>query len=279
MNGSHKMLGAALVLLGAQTAAIAGISPDAAQDLAKKSGLWAQLDSLGSQVGEGMSAAAAKSAGKVTAEQQAKLLGCAQSAYATEGLRKTAIDAVAGGLQATDVPVLKAWYDSAVGHQIALAEHDSSELVPDPQERVRRGAEELAKADDARKAALQAIVTKSRSVEMMTDTVIEMTLAVEQGMASVNASAQGNSTSQIKAQLESRRPQIVGHYAEISLDAYAFTYGALSDDELQRYADFLGSPSGIAFNDATMRGVARALSSGSVQLGRCMQPGRPTKGA
>jgi hypothetical protein len=49
MNGSHKMLGAALVLLGAQTAAIAGISPDAAQDLAKKSGLWAQQHEGGSQ--------------------------------------------------------------------------------------------------------------------------------------------------------------------------------------------------------------------------------------
>jgi len=275
----NRMWGAAVALLCAQGAAVAGVSPDAAQDLAKKSGLWGQLDSIGSQIGEGMSAAAAKRGGKISAEQQAKLLGCAQSAYATEGLRKTAIEAVAGGLQPADVPVLKAWYDSAVGHQIALTEHDSSELVPDPQERVRRGAEELTKAGDTRKAALQAIVTKSHSVEMMADTVIQMTLAVEQGMASVDPAAPANSTAELKAQLESRRPQIVGHYAEISLNAYAFTYGAMSDEDLKRYADFLGSASGTAFNDATMRGVARALNLGSVELGRCMQGAKATKGA
>jgi hypothetical protein len=71
----------------------------------------------------------------------------------------------------------------------------------------------------------------------------------------------------------------MGRYAQISLSAYAFTYGGLADDELQRYADFLGSPSGTAFNEATMRGVARALNSGAVQLGRCMQGVRPTKGS
>jgi hypothetical protein len=276
----NRMWGAAVVLLCAQGAAVAGVSPEAAQDLARKSGLWAQLDSVGSQVGAGMSSAVAKNAATLSAGQQAKLLGCAQSAYASEGLRKTAIDAVAGGLQPADVSVLNAWYDGALGHQIALIEHDSSELVPDPQERVRRGTDVLASASDARKAALQAIVTKSHSVEMMADTVIEMTLAVQQGMASVLPSAPGNSTAELKARLESQRPQIMGHYAQISLNAFAFTYGGLSDDELQRYADFLGSPSGIAFNDATMRGVARALNSGSVQLGRCMQQGdRSTKGA
>ncbi len=274
----NRMWGAAVALLCAHGAAVAGVSPDAAQDLAKKSGLWSQLDSLGSQVGEGMSAAAQKSAGKVSVEQQAKLLGCAQSAYATEGLRKTALDAVAGGLQAADVPVLVAWYDSPIGHKIALVEHDSSELVTDPQERVRRGAAALASGGAARQALLQAIVTKSHSVEMMTNTVIEMTLAVEQGMASVNPPAAGNFTPELKARLESRRPQIVGHYAEISLDAYAFTYGALADEELQRYADFLGSASGAAFNDATMRGVARAMNSGSMQLARCLQGVKPTKG-
>lgn len=275
----NRMWGAAVALLCAQGAAVAAVNPDAAQELARKSGLLAQLDSLGSQVGEGMSAAVAKSAGTVTPAQQAKLLGCAQSAYAAEALRKTALDAVAGGLQPADVAPLQAWYDSALGHQVALTEHDSSELVPDPQERVRRGAAELAKADDARKAALQAIVKNSHSVEMMTDTVIEMTLAVEQGMASVNPTAPGGSPSELKARLESRRPQIVGHFAEISMNAYAFTYGALSDDDLKRYAEFLGSPSGTAFNDATMRGVARALSLGSVQLGRCMQPAGAAKGA
>jgi hypothetical protein len=274
------MWGAAIVLLSCvQGAAVAAVSPEAAQDLARKSGLWDQLDSLGSQVGADMSAAAAKNPAKASAEQQAKLMDCAQSAYATEGLRETAIDAVAGALQPADLPTLEGWYDSPIGRKIAATERDSSQQVQDPQERVRRGAASLASAGDARKAALQAIVTQSHSVELMTDTVIEMALAVQQGMASLAPSASGNSTAELKAGLAGRRPQIMGRYAQISLSAYAFTYGGLADDELQRYADFLGSPSGTAFNEATMRGVARALNSGAVQLGRCMQGVRPTKGS
>ena len=275
----NGMWGAAIVLLCAQGAAVAAVSPEAAQDLARKSGLWAQLESLGSQVDADLSAAAAKSAGKVSAEQRAKLRGCAQSAYAAEGLRRTALDALAGALQPGDLPTLEAWYDSPVGRKIGATERDSSQQVQDPQERVRRGAEALASASETRKAALQAIVTQSHSVELMTDTVIEMTLAVQQGVASLDPSASGHSTAEFQAQLASRRPQIMGHFAQISLNAYAFTYGGLADDELQRYADFLGSASGTAFNDASMRGVARALNAGAVQLGRCMQGTHPTKGS
>ncbi len=277
MIRSNGMWGAAVVLLCAQGAAVAAVSPEAAQDLARKSGLWAQLDSLGSQVDADLSVAAARSAAKVSAEQRTKLMGCAQSAYAAEGLRKTALDAVAGALQPADLPPLEAWYDSSIGRKIGAVERDSSQQVQDPQERVRRGAEALASAGETRKAALQAIVTQSHSVELMTDTVIEMTLAVQQGVASLDPSASGPSTAALKAQLASRRPQILGHFAQISLNAYAFTYGALADDELQRYADFLGSASGTAFNDASMRGVARALDAGAVQLGRCMQGAPSTK--
>ena len=226
-----------------------------------------------------MSAAAEKSAGKVTADQQAKLLACAQSAYAAEGLRKTALDAVAGTLQPADLPPLQAWYDSPLGRKIAVIERDSSQQVPDPQERIQRGTAALARRTPRARRRCSPSSRESHSVEMMTDTVIEMTLAVQQGMASVDPSATANSNAALRAQLASRRPQIVEHYAQISLDAYAFTYGELTDGELQQYADFLGSAGGASFNDGTMRGIARALNSGATQLGKCMQGIRPTKGS
>jgi hypothetical protein len=66
-------------------------------------------------------------------------------------------------------------------------------------------------------------------------------LAVQQGMASVDPAATGQSTAELKAKL--------------------------------------GSPSGRAFNDGSMHGVSRALDSGSVQLGRCIQGVRSMKSA
>ena len=277
MNAMHRTRAAALALLCAQGAAVAAVAPEAAQALAKQSGLWAQLDSLGAQVTAGIAAAAANKPGRLSEAQAGKLSECVQAAYAADRLRATAVDAVAGALQPADLAPLAAWYDGAEGRKIATLEQDSSVQVPDPQERLRRGAEALANASDARRLALQAIIVKSRSVEMMADTLIEMAFAVQQGAASADPAASGPTPAELKGSLASKRPQLMAHYAQVSINAYAFTYAALDDDELRQYADFLGSPSGTAFNDGQMRGVSRALGAGAVQLGRCVQAVRAMK--
>ena len=277
LNRSHRTWGLALLLAAAQGAAVAAVGHDVAQELTKKSGLWVQLDSLGSQVRGGMSAAMAKNPGTRTEAQKARLLDCAQSAYAVDGLRVPAVDAVAGALQPADLPPLTAWYDSPLGRKIAATEEASAGREADPQERLRRGGESLAGASDARKAALHAILDETHSVDIMADTLIEMALAVQQGMASVEPAASAASISELRANLNLRRPQLLQHYAQIALPAYAFTYAALSDDELAKYAAYLGTPEAKAFNDGSMRAVSRALASGSVKLGRCLKESTPGK--
>ena len=271
MNRTHRRWATALALAAAQGAALAAVGHDVAQDLTKRSGLWIQLDSLGSQVRAGMSSAMAKNPGAQSEAQKARMLECAQTAYAADGLREPAVDAVAGTLQPGDVAPLLAWYDSPLGRKISALEESSAGREPDPQERLRRGAEALAGASDARKAALQAILAETHSVDIMADTLIEMALAVQQGMASLDPAASTASIAELKANLGSRRPQLIQHYAQISLPAYAFTYIDLSDDELAKYAEYLGTPAAKSFNDGSTRGVSRALTSGSVKLGRCLK--------
>jgi hypothetical protein len=267
----RRMSGAALVLLAAHGFAVAGVSADAAQELVHKSGLWGQLESLGAQVRDGMAAAAQKSPGKFSTAQMTALFGCVDSAYAPADLHAIAVEAVAGAVTPADLPALQAWYDGPLGRKIATTEERSAAGPTDPQERLRRGGEALAAASEARKTALQAILTETHSVDIMTDTVIEMAVAVQQGMAGMAPAAGGPSAAELKANLVARRPQIVAHYTQISLPAYAFTYLALSDDDLKQYAEHLDTPSARAFNDASVRGVVRSLNAGSVRLGRCLQ--------
>ena len=271
MNRSPRMWSLALALLAGPGAALAAIGADAAQELTHKSGLWVQLDSLGTQVRAGMSDALDKNGAEVSAAQKSRMLDCAQSAFAADGLRAIAVDAVAGALQPADVTPLLAWYDSPLGRRIANAEESSAGQMIEPQERLRRGAEALDAASPARKAALQAILTETHSVEIMADTLIEMAFAVQQGMAALDPAATGATIANIKAGMEARRPQLIQHYAQISLPAYAFTYGKLEDDDLRQYAEHLTSPSAKTFNDGSARGVARALTSGSTKLGRCLK--------
>lgn len=271
MNRLHRMGAVALVLAVAQGAALAAIAPEAAQELARKSGLWTQLDSLLPQVHAGMVAGLQRGAGQASAAQRTKMLDCAQAAFAGEALRSTALDALVGTLQPQDIAPLLAWYDSPLGRRIATIETTSSQQTPDPQERLRRGAEALGSASEGRRASLQAIVSETHSVDLMADTLMSMALAVQQGLASADPAASGATIAELKSNLGGRRPQLVTHFAQISVPAYAFTYLPLSDDELKQYADYLGTPAAMSFSDATTRGVARAMTFGSVTLGRCLK--------
>ena len=177
MNRLHRMGALALALAIAQGAAQAAIAPEAAQELARKSGLWTQLDSLLPQVQAGMAAGLQRS--QASAAQRSRMQTCTQSAFAGEALRATALDALVGTLQPQDVAPLLAWYDSPLGRKIATIEATSSQQTPDPQERLRRGAEALAHASEARRASLQAIVGETHSVDLMADTLMGMALAVQ----------------------------------------------------------------------------------------------------
>ena len=260
-----------LALMAGPGAAVAAIGTQAAQELTHKSGLWVQLDSLGSQVRAGMSDALEKNGAGVSAEQKTRMLDCAQSSFGADGLRAIAVDAVAGALQPVDVLPLQAWYDSPLGRKIAAAEEASAGRMIEPQERLRQGARALDAASPERRAALQSILTETHSVEIMADTLIEMAFAVQQGMASLDPSATPATIADIKATMASRRPQLIQHYTQISLPAYAFTYATLADDDLARYAEHLTSAAAESFNDGSTRGVARALASGSAKLGRCLK--------
>ena len=271
MNRPSRPWILALALLAGPGAALAAIGADAAQELTRESGLWVQLDSLGNQVRAGMSDALDKDGAAVPAAQRARMLACAQSAFAADALRAVAVDAVGGALEPADVAPLQAWYESALGRKVAGAEEASAGQQIEPQERLRRGAEALAAASPQRRAALQAILAETHSVEIMADTLIEMAFAVQQGMASLDPAATPAAIAQLRAGMQARRPQLVQHYAQISLPAYAFTYGSLEDAELARYAEHLATPGAETFNDGAARGVARALSSGSARLGRCLK--------
>ncbi len=261
----------AFALAVAHGAAQAAIAPEAAQELARKSGLWLQLDSLLPQVRAGLAAGLQRSGGQVSAVQRTKMLDCAQAAYAGEALRSTALDALMGTLQPSDLAPLMAWYDSPLGRRIATIEVTSSQQTPDPQERLQRGAEALTVASESRRASLQAIVSETHSVDLMADTLMGMALGVQQGLSSADPAASGATIAELKASMGGRRPQLIAHFAQISVPAYAFTYLPLSDDELKQYADYLGTPPATAFSDATLRGVSRALGAGSVTLGKCLK--------
>jgi hypothetical protein len=275
MNRLHRMAGVALALAVAQGAAQAAIAPEAAQELARKSGLWTQLDSLLPQVQAGMAAGLQRS--QASAAQRSRMQTCTQSAFAGEALRATAVDALVGTLQPQDVAPLLAWYDSPLGRKIATIEATSSQQTPDPQERLRRGAEALAHASEGRRASLQAIVSETHSVDLMADTLMGMALAVQQGLASADPAASAATMAELKAGMGGRRPQLVAHFTQISVPAYAFTYLALGDDELKQYADYLGTPAALSFSEGTMRGVSRALGAGSLALGKCLKAGDPAK--
>lgn len=268
-----------LALLATHGLAMAAVDENAARELTKKSGLWSQLASIGTQVQAGLDSAAQQAHDKLEPEQRRRLASCTQGAFAAEPMRVVAVQTVAGALAAADLPALQGWYDSATGRKVSALEEAAGALTGDPRERLRLGSETLAAASAARRAALQAVLDNTASPQRMVDTMVEVTLAVQQGFHSAAPDVPGPSADELRAMLERQRPQLTARYTEILRALFASTYAGLDDAELQRYADFLHTSAGTSFNDAAMRGMVRALRGGAVQMGRCVQDARSTHGS
>jgi hypothetical protein len=279
MHQTFRRSVAVLALLAAHGLAAAAIDAVTARDVVRKSGLRTQLASVGAQMRAGMDAGAQDGKARLDPAQRQLLGACAQAAFAVDRMRATAVDAVAGALSPADLPPLMAWYDSDIGRKVTAIEEAAAALTGDPRERLRIGGEKLAAASAARQASLHAVLDNTHGAQRMVDMMIEVTLAVQQGVASVAPEAAGPPAGEMRAVLEQQRPQLTARYAQVLLQLFAFDYAALSDDELRRYADSLGSPAGSSFSDAAIRAVVRALQGGSVQLGRCIQEARTTRGS
>jgi hypothetical protein len=259
----------ALMLLAAATAR-AQLSEAQAEQLMKLSGGWSQIASMVPQMRESFEDGLAKAEKDLTEAQRQKAKADATRAFTAERLRSTARKTLAEGVRATYMPELLAWYQSADGRRITQAEERAAEedARTDQETRTSAGMTVLQAASAERRQVLLRVVEVTRAGPATTDVVINLGLAVASSMARITGKTPPMSESQMRAELEGQRPQMVRAFEGLALANAALVYKDLPDEMVASYVTFMAGAAGEHFNDLTNRAVEAALLDAFRLIGR-----------
>lgn len=259
----------AFVLLAA-TAARAQLKAEQAEQLMKLSGGWSQIASMVPQMRESFDEGLAKVDKELGAGVRDKAKAEAARTFTAERLRATARKTLAEGVRASTVPELLAWYQSANGRRVTQAEERAAEedARTDQETRTRAGIAALQAASAERRQVLQRVVEVTRAGSATTDVVINLGLAVSSSLARLTGKPPVMNETQLRAELESQRPQMVRAFDGLALANAALVYKDLPDELVSDYVKFMAGAAGDHFNDLTNRAVETALLEAFSAIGR-----------
>ena len=256
--------------LGASSSVWAQTDTRTAERLLRASGLWEQLKSVAQQVRAGMEAAAQQGGEEVTAAESARIGRAVDATYAPPRLRATATRVLARDLQASHVPALVAWYDSASGIAITRLEEAAASDARNADELLQAGATRLAAMPDARRNLLQQIMVSARAAEGAALMTINTAIGVQQGLAAAQPQREGPSADELRAVLEGQRTQLQEGFVAVVLASSALVYEPATDGQLAAYLAFLNSAAGRHFSEVMERAMDLLFLDAATDLGRAL---------
>ena len=254
--------------------ASAQIDAASAEQLMRKSGMWMQVASLGPQMRSGLAAGAKQGASAIKPAELQGLLAAADSIFAAEPMRRSALRVISRSVDPTYLPALNSWFDSALGRNLVKLEEAANASNLDPAKVARDGNALLAAMAPAKRALLQEMSAVMRAPELVTTIMINTTLAIQQGIASVSPGAPGPSRQELRAMMEAQRPQMLQAFGVLILATFASTYTSISLDQMQQYLTFLKSPAGQHYAAVEVLAYEAALVEAATELGKTVPGAR-----
>ena len=259
----------ALMLL-ATAAAHAQLSEAQAEQLMKLSGGWSQIASMVPQMRDSFDEGLAKAEKDLNEAQRQRAKADAARAFTADRLRATARRTLSQGVRASYLPELLAWYQSADGRRVTQAEERAAEedARTDQETRTRAGVEVLQAAGAERRQVLLRVVEVTRAGPATTDVVINLGLAVASSLSRITGKPLPASESQMRAELDGQRPQMVRAFEGLALANAALVYKDLPDELVSAYVSFMAGAAGEHFNDLTNRAIEAALLEAFQAIGK-----------
>lgn len=274
------LLGLALALAGALApAARAATSEAVAEQLMRKSGLWAQLAEVAPQVRATVVNGMDQAPQRPSDADKRALLKAFDDAYTVQRLRGAGLATIVRHTDDRHVPVLIQWFDSALGKTVAQLEAKALADPQDPQVQAQEGVALFRQQTAERQRMLQELVKVTRGGELLANIGINTAMAVFQGAAAAAASsanppaspeAQAEQAQAVRRTLEAQRPRMVELYNGLTLAGYARMYDPLPTVDLQAYLAFLQTEAGQHLNEVIMQAFDAAMVAASTELGRIL---------
>ena len=252
--------GLCLLMLAVFSPAMAGERQDIAE-LQKLTGLDTLFDGLGEQWGTA-GAADLKDDQVRTAWRRA-----ATEAFVADTMRQDAVAGLEGGMTEAERSALLAFYRTDFAGRLLSAENAAKgreSLVED-------GKAVLASATPERLALLRALaeatgyeIAEQLFIDSLHTMMLAEVLAVANGQSPVPWDVINE---KIDAQLKLIAPTMQKQIREVDEATIAFTYREITDEELKRYVDFLGTPPARRFYGIMVHGIAQATDHAMTRLG------------
>jgi hypothetical protein len=259
-------LAATLLLIATHVTAWAGIPPDMAEKLMRKSGAWAQLADVPAQVRAGIANAPMRS--QLLPLDLARLERSADAAFSTDRLRSSALRVLAAELSPSHATEAMDWYSSPTGLMITALEEAASHEFTDLNAALQDGNTALAAATPERQTLIIRLVRATRSVDSSVNTMVHSMAGLAQGMSSVLPNQKAPALAELYASMQSQRPQLIASATGMCNAMAAASYVTLSDGELQQYLGFLSTTAGQRLVDAMVKALDKAFYMASRDLGR-----------
>lgn len=249
-----------LALLAAPLAQ-AQISEDQAEQLMKLSGQWSQLESMATQMQDGLVQGLSAGEKPAALELVQRVKQAATRAFSASGMQQVARRSLAESVRANHLPELLRWYQSPLAQRISQAEINSTAAGAegDLNTRTRAGMALVQAAAPERRQLLLKLVEVTRASSTGVDIMINMVVALPLTLARFDPQAPRVSEAELRAGLEEQRPQLLQGFEAISLASMATTYQGLPDESLAAYATFMASAAGEHYTDLGTRAFETAI--------------------
>ena len=205
--------------------------------------------------------------GDLTDAQYARLILGMNVAFAPEKLRTVVRAEMLRDLSAADEEEVLRWLSSELGVRITRLEEERDDA--ERYQKMEAAIPEFMKTVPRERLALcERLAESIGSGESSARLMINITVAIAYGIALSVPGGDVEAIKEIRAKLESQRPQMEAAMQQHAIGIFAYTYQPLSDAELGSYVDFAESPVGRRYHRATIKAVDKAMLQGSIELGR-----------
>ena len=243
-------------------------SAERTDELMHKSGLWNQLAEMAPLFSQGVDDASSRMGGANAPSLEA-LRQAFATAYSADRLRPTVARELALSLSAEDVDASLEWLSADLGQRITSLEEkaSTSEAL---RERMETGAERVKALSSERLAQYERLAEATRAGDVGATILINTAAGLARGFKAALPGFGGPDSDQIRALMETRRPQLVALMKKQQIMFFAMSYATVADDEIERYVAFAESPVGRRYQAATVIAVDKAMTDAAVETGRLL---------
>ncbi len=256
----------ALSSLGGCTKNI-GLRDDQAWALFRASGAEQQLLAVKQQIFDGLDQRSADIAGTISTALRATI----NQQFDDGVLSDLAVETIREKWHSNYGQTTLNWLNSDIGRKItALEKHAASIEGLAELEEFSQGLENF-RPDDMRVALVQRLNESVNGTEMAVDSSLAIALAIAVGAGDAGQDGESVNIEKLRQKIFSDREMLLVPMNNAVLVYFLHSYASLQDTEILEYVDFLESPAGRWYVEATGEAFVKPLISLCMTLGKVLK--------